>query len=80
MSLDNSSFQGIASQLERGHPRWIVVFGVYARQFVAFPRFNVPRGTILTAHYPDALADRMRETEHKFTDHQTKNGPDTDDA
>jgi hypothetical protein len=66
MSLDNSSGQGIAGQLEREHPHWIVVFGVYTKQFVALPRFDVPQGTILTAYYPDALAGRMRETERRF--------------
>jgi hypothetical protein len=41
----------------------MVVFGVYSRQFVAFPLFAVSRRTILTARYPDALIDRMVRAE-----------------
>jgi hypothetical protein len=53
----------IASRLEAEHPLWIVVFGVFTKQFVCFPKFEAPRGTMLTAMYPDALPDRMRRAE-----------------
>lgn len=53
----------IAEKLETDNPMWIVVFGVYSRQFVAFPRFSAPVGTIVTARYPAALPQRMRRVE-----------------
>lgn len=52
-----------AANLESENPRWIVVYGVWTKQFIAFPRFTVPEGTMATAHYPGALLDRMRAIE-----------------
>jgi hypothetical protein len=51
----------MAGELESENPLWIVIFGVYTRQFVAFPRF--PGGKMTVAWYPAALAARMREIE-----------------
>src|SRR5690349_16448903 len=42
----------MAERLESENPLWIIVYGVYTRQFVAFPRFKVPRQTIITTTYP----------------------------
>lgn len=53
----------IAQQIEQDNPRWIVVFGVYTRQFVGFPRFPAPPGTVIAAQYPAAMSDRMRALE-----------------
>jgi hypothetical protein len=61
--LDISEMRRIAKQLESDNPRWIVMFGVYSREFVAFARFDAPGGAIITARYPAALPDRMREAE-----------------
>jgi hypothetical protein len=60
---DAAQMRRIAAQMEEDNPFWIVVFGVYTREFVAFPRFTAPRGTIVTALYPDALPPRMRAIE-----------------
>lgn len=54
-----------AEKLEADNPLWIIVFGVYSRQFVAFPRFAVPAGTMVTALYPPALEERMRQLEQR---------------
>jgi len=56
----------IAGRMEEDNPSWIVVFGVYSRQFVAFPRFSAPSGTVLSALYPDALPPRMRAIEARL--------------
>lgn len=56
---DENFMRQVAENLESGYPRWIVVFGVFTRQFVAFPRFSVPAGTIAVANYPGALTARM---------------------
>jgi hypothetical protein len=63
---DTLNMLQIAKKLESEDPLWIVVFGVYSRQFVAFPRFNVPAGTIVVARYPGALMERMRQTEREM--------------
>jgi hypothetical protein len=60
---DNDEIREIARQIDEKSQNWIVVWGIYTHQFVAFPRFEAPRGTILVAFYPDALVDRMREAE-----------------
>lgn len=52
-----------AEEMESCNPLWIVVFGVYTRQFIAFPRFDAPAGTVAVAGYPLALMERMRAIE-----------------
>jgi hypothetical protein len=53
----------VAEKLETENPLWIVVFGVYTKEFVAFPRFHAPKGTMIRAWYPDAIEGRMRAVE-----------------
>lgn len=55
----------MAERLESENPLWIIVYGVYTRQFVAFPRFKVPRQTIIATTYPPALPGRLREIERQ---------------
>jgi hypothetical protein len=57
-----------AMRLEAENPRWIVVFGVYTKEFVCFPRFTVPGGTIVAARRPRAVVTRMRRVEHSARD------------
>jgi hypothetical protein len=52
-----------AQRAERENPGWIVLFGVFTKEFVCFPRFPAPAGTIVTSHYPDAILQRMRMIE-----------------
>jgi hypothetical protein len=69
-----------ARELERDNPDWIVVFGVYSQQFVAFPRFPAPPRTIVVASYPGALPTRMRAVERRLhvARRQRRNGPQVD--
>ncbi len=60
---DDAASREIARQTERENPQWIVLFGTYTREFVCFPRFPVPPGTVLVAQYPGALPARMRAVE-----------------
>jgi hypothetical protein len=62
-NANTDDMQQMAAKLEAENPLWLVVFGVYTRQFIAFPRFPVPPQTFLAVHYPPALPDRMREVE-----------------
>jgi hypothetical protein len=60
---DPARMRQVAAQLEADNPRWIVIFGIYTREFIAFPRFAAPMGTVLSALYPEALPVRMRAAE-----------------
>jgi hypothetical protein len=53
----------IAQRLESENPLWLVLFGAYSKEFVAFPRFAAPSGTIIAVRYPGAMTGRMREVE-----------------
>jgi hypothetical protein len=41
----------MAARIERRYPGWLVLWSLYYREFYAYPRFTVPKGTVL--HYPD---------------------------
>ncbi|HLX51275.1 MAG TPA: hypothetical protein VKS82_23365 [Streptosporangiaceae bacterium] len=63
--LSDEEGWAIAEDIRKQRPGWLVVFGVYSRQFVAFPLFAVTKRTILAARYPDALIDRMVRAEQQ---------------
>lgn len=65
--LDEEAARKIAGRIEAEHPLWLVVFGVYRQEFVCFPKFRAPGGTVLVATCPDALPDRMRRAEESLT-------------
>lgn len=73
--ISEEAGRGIASRLEAEHPLWIVVFGVYTQQFVCFPKFQGPAGTMLTATYPEALPGRMRRAEQAVCNARRKSVP-----
>jgi hypothetical protein len=62
-ALDDDAAHQAAERTERENPGWIVIFGSFTKQFVCFPRFAAPAGTIITALYPDAIPPRMRVIE-----------------
>lgn len=76
--ISDDAGREIASRLEAEHPLWIVVFGVYTQQFVCFPRFRAPAGTMLAAAYPEALPDRMRCAEESLCKAKSKSGAGPD--
>jgi hypothetical protein len=55
-----------AREIEQRQPGWIVVYGIYSKEYVAFPLFPAPPGTILTAAYPPALITRMQRAEQRL--------------
>jgi hypothetical protein len=63
--LSDDEGRAIAEDIRRQRPGWLVIFGVYSRQFVAFPLFAMSKRTILTARYPEALIDRMVRAEQQ---------------
>lgn len=60
---DDDAARDAARQIEQDNPRWIVIFGIYTRQFVCFPRFRALPGTVVTALYPPAAVTKMAEIE-----------------
>lgn len=56
----------IAKELEQQHPRWIVIFGAFTREFVCLPRFAAPPGVKVVAPYPEAAAERMAKVERLY--------------
>jgi hypothetical protein len=61
---DEGASHEIARWTEEDNPLWIVVFGVYAKEFVCFPRFTVAGGVIVVARHPGELTPWMRRIEH----------------
>ena len=59
---DESNY-GTARQIENGHPHWMVVWGLYSRQYWAFPLLPVPPGTIVHAADPVMLVTAIEEVE-----------------
>jgi len=72
----------IAEELEQQHPRWIVIFGAFTREFVCIPRFAAPHGLKVVAVYPKAAAGRMSEVErlHRVREGLRKIGERSDEA
>ncbi len=64
MSTDDH--QQAAREIEQQQPDWMVLYGTYSHEYVAFPLFPAPPGTILTAAYPPALIARMQYTEQQL--------------
>ena len=52
-----------AADIEQGHLRWMVMWGCYSRLFWAFPRFLVPKGTIISAPDREHLLVGMHSVE-----------------
>ncbi len=60
---EDDACREIAKELEQQHPRWIVIFGTFTREFFCLPRFAAPPGLKVVAIYPKAAADRMSSVE-----------------
>jgi hypothetical protein len=59
-----------AQESERDNPLWIVIFGVYTREFVCLPRFGVPPRTMVIARSLETAAPRMRLVENIYLNPQ----------
>jgi hypothetical protein len=55
----------LAQRLEQENPSWIVLYGAYSKEFVAFPRFTAPSGTIVVGRHPSTLPTRLRQIEQQ---------------
>ncbi len=55
-----------AARLDRDNPQWLVVWGIFSHEFVAFPLFRVPQGTVLCSRSGPELVRRMRQAEEIY--------------
>jgi len=53
----------IAARLNRAHRDWLILWGVHSRRLWAFPLFDVPPGTLVSAGTPDDLVAQMRQVQ-----------------
>lgn len=52
--------RGTAARIGHDFPQWLVMWGMYSRQYWAYPLFDAPRGTIVHSADPDETARKMR--------------------
>ena len=66
--IKDDSMRKIAGRVMEIFPHWLVMWGDYTREFWAYPRFDVPAGTI--AHAADAitLAGMLRRIQRLAAD------------
>lgn len=62
---DENQHRKTADEIGHQWPGWIVLWGCYSHQFVAFPLFPALPGAIVAAHYPDGLTARMQDIEQR---------------
>jgi hypothetical protein len=63
---DEQQRRDTADGLQREHSRWLVLYGTYTRQYVAFPLFGAPRGTVLSHAQPGELVRQMQKAEARY--------------
>jgi hypothetical protein len=59
----DEQFYETARKIEKEHPHWMIVWGLFSRQYWAFPLFDVPPGTIVHAADPVMLVAAIEEVE-----------------
>jgi hypothetical protein len=52
-----------AHRIQKANRRWMVMWGVFSREYWAYPLFSAPSGTIMHAADAEMLLSRMREVE-----------------
>jgi hypothetical protein len=56
----------VAERLEVDNPDWVIMYGSYSREYVAFPVYpDAPDNSYCSAKDPAALDDHIRETERR---------------
>ena len=64
--LDKGRAFKVAERLEEDNPDWVIMYGSYSREFVAFPVYpDAPDNSYCSAKDPSALDDHIRETERR---------------
>jgi hypothetical protein len=56
----------VAERLEVDNPDWVIMYGSYSREYVAFPVYpDAPDNSYCSAKDPAQLYDHIRETERR---------------
>ncbi len=64
--VDKGRAVQVAERLEEDNPDWVIMYGSYSREFVAFPVYpDAPDNSYCSAKDPSALDDHIRETERR---------------
>jgi hypothetical protein len=64
--LDTGRAVQVAERLEENNPDWVIMYGSYSREFVAFPVYlDAPDNSYCSAKDPAALGDHIRATERR---------------
>jgi hypothetical protein len=64
--LDQGRAVQVAERLEVDNPDWVIMYGSYTREFVAFPVYpDAPDNSYCSAKDPAALDDHIREAERR---------------
>ena len=64
--LDRGRAVQVAERLEVDNPDWVIMYGSYSREYVAFPVYpDAPDNSYCSAKDPAQLDDHIRETERR---------------
>ena len=64
--LDAGQAVRVAERLEEDNPDWVIIYGSYSREFVAFPVYpDAPDNCYCSAKDPAALGSHIRDTERR---------------
>jgi hypothetical protein len=64
--LDTGRAVQVAERLEVDNPDWVIMYGSYSREYVAFPVYpDAPDNSYCSAKDPAMLDDHIRETERR---------------
>jgi hypothetical protein len=63
---DVEDHQEQATKLDQDNPRWLVLWGTFSLQFVAFPLFDVPCRVVLCSRTTPELIRQMRQAEEIY--------------
>lgn len=55
-----------AESLQDENPQWLVLYGSWTRELVAFALFSAPPGCFVAAKDAETLVRRMRQTERQY--------------
>ncbi len=69
---DDAARYETAQSIQQANQGWLVIWGVYTHQYVAFPLFRAPEGCIVQSDSPDELLQRMRDAELAFNPGQAR--------
>jgi hypothetical protein len=68
--VDDDAARKIAGQIQQAFPLWLVIRGIWSREWWAFPWLDAPRGTILHSSTADGLVQQIRAAELALSVHR----------